>query len=188
MEIKILNDFNMDENTYFLIEKDKAIVIDPGSTLEKTEEFSKGIQIEYIFLTHCHYDHLKCVNELREKYKAKLCCTKECAENLKNPHISLTLTGMWKSLVIDNVDVILEEDKDFEFYGNKIKTIKTPGHTSCSTVFLEGDNLFSGDTIFYQNVGRWDLPTGNGEEIKKSIKEKIYTLPEETKIFLLSKK
>ncbi len=183
MEIKILNDIYSDENTYFLIENGKAIVIDPGNTLEKTEEFSKGLDIEYIFLTHCHYDHITCVNELREKYNAKVCCTKECAENIKNPNVSLTLMGLGKRIVIEKADIILDEKTDFDFYGNKIKTIKTPGHTSCSTVFLAGENLFSGDTIFYQNVGRWDLPTGDGEILANSIREKIYTLPENTKIY-----
>lgn len=181
MEIKILNDINMDENAYFLIENNKAIVIDPGSSFEKTVDFIKGFDVEYIFLTHCHFDHITCVNELREKYNAKVCCTSECAENIKNPHISLTITGNYES--IEDVDIILDEKEDFEFYGNKIKTIKTPGHTTCSTVFKMGENLFSGDTIFYQNVGRWDLPTGDGKELIKSIKEKIYTLPEETTIY-----
>ena len=183
MEVRILNDIYSDENTYFIIDKEKAIVIDPGSTFEKTEEFAKDIEIEYIFLTHCHYDHIRCVNEIREKYNAKVCCTLEAAENIKNPDISLTMMGLGKRLSIENAEIILDEETDFDFYGNKIKTIKTPGHTSCSTVFLLGENLFSGDTIFYQNVGRWDLPTGNGETLIKSIKEKIYTLPDNTRIY-----
>lgn len=180
MEIKILNDLYSDENTYFLIENGKAIVIDPGSSLEKTVKFAEGIDIEYIFLTHSHYDHITCVNELREKYNAKICCTKECAENIKNPNVSLTLMGLGKKLVLE-ADIILDEN--FDFYGNIIKVLKTPGHTSCSTVFLMGENLFSGDTIFYQNVGRWDLPTGDGETLGNSIREKIYTLPENVKIY-----
>ncbi len=180
MEIKILNDLYSDENTYFLIENNKAIVIDPGSSFEKTEKFAEGIDIEYIFLTHCHYDHITCANELKEKYNAKVCCTKECEENVKNPNVSLTLMGLGKKLIVD-ADIILDED--FDFYGNKIKIIKTPGHTSCSTVFLAGENLFSGDTIFYQNVGRWDLPTGDGDTLVSSIREKIYTLPENINIY-----
>lgn len=180
MEIKILNDLYSDENTYFLVENGKAIVIDPGSSFEKTVKFAEGIDIEYIFLTHCHYDHITCVNELREKYNAKVCCTKECAENIKNPNVSLTLMGLGKKVTIE-ADLILDEE--FDFYGNIIKVLKTPGHTSCSTVFFMGENLFSGDTIFYQNVGRWDLPTGDGETLGNSIREKIYTLPENVKIY-----
>ena len=180
MEIKILNDLYSDENTYFLIENGKAIVIDPGCSFEKTVKFADDLEIDYIFLTHCHYDHITCVNELKEKYNAKVCCSKECAENIKNPNVSLTLMGLGKKLTVD-ADIILEDE--FEFHGNIIKVIKTPGHTSCSTVYLTGENLFSGDTIFYQNVGRWDLPTGDGETLANSIREKIYTLPENVKIY-----
>ncbi len=183
MEIRILNDIYTDQNTYFLEENGKAIVIDPGSSFEKVKEFAGKIKIEYVLLTHCHYDHITSVNEIRENLGAKLCCTEECAQNIKNPDISLTEMGLGKRIFIDTPDIFLTSSEDFDFHGNKIKIIKTPGHTSCSTIFLTDGNMFSGDTIFFQSVGRCDLPTGNYETLEKSIKEKIYSLPEEIKIY-----
>ena len=183
MQIKILNDLYTDENTYFLIEDGQAIVIDPGTNYEKIKEFSKDFEIKYIFLTHCHYDHISAVNEIVAETGAKICCSKECQEHIKDINISLTKMGLGVPLIIDNADIILSDGEEFDFNNTKIKAIKTPGHTSCSTCYLMEDNLFSGDTLFFQNVGRWDLPTGNGEELIKSIKEKIYTLSDDIKVY-----
>ena len=48
---------------------------------------------------------------------------------------------------------------------------------------IVNDVLFSGDTLFFQNVGRWDLPTGDEQTLPVSIKEKIYSLPDETVVY-----
>ncbi len=183
MEIRVLNNLYTDENTYFIIEKDKAVVIDPGTDFDKIKEFSKDLKIEYIFLTHCHYDHIMSVNMLLEDTKAKTGMTKECSENVKNTDISLTKLGLQREEIIKKADIIFDDGDIFDFYGNKIKIIKTPGHTNCSCCYLLEDNLFSGDTLFWQNVGRWDLPTGDGEKLINSIKNKIYSLPDETIVY-----
>ena len=61
--------------------------------------------------------------------------------------------------------------------------MKTPGHTNCSTCFLFGDNLISGDTLFQRNVGRWDLPTGDGRILVNTIKNKIFNLDEDINVY-----
>ena len=183
MQIKVLNDLYTDENTYFLIDGKDAAIIDPGTSYEKIKEFSKELNIKYILLTHCHYDHISSAVEIVSDTGAKICCSKECAEHIKDVNISLTKMGLGKPLIIEKADIILEDGQEFLFNENIIKVIKTPGHTSCSTCYLYEDNLFSGDTLFFQNVGRWDLPTGNGEELIKSVKEKLYTLDDNIKVY-----
>lgn len=183
MEIKILNDLYSDENTYFLIKNGECIVVDPGNDFEKIKSFSEDLKIKYIFLTHCHYDHISAAPELIELTGALLCCTEECAANIANPNINLTEFGLGRKMSINNVDIILNDEAEFDFNGEKIKIIKTPGHTNCSTCFLFGDNLISGDTIFQRNVGRWDLPTGDGRILVKTIKNKIFTLDENINVY-----
>ena len=183
MEIKVLNDLYTDENTYFIIENHEAIVIDPGVSYEKILSNIYDIKIKYILLTHCHYDHIGSVNKLISCFDAKICCTEECAENIKNVNISLTQMGLGKPEIIENAHIIFNDGDEFDFSGNKIKVIKTPGHTSCSVCYMIEDNLFTGDTLFFQNVGRWDLPTGNGETLIKSIKEKIYSLDDDITVY-----
>ncbi len=183
MEIKKISDLYSDENTYFIIDNGEAVIIDPGSPYSKIKDFSKDFKIKYIFLTHCHYDHIRAVNQIMEYTGAQLCCSGECSENIKNINVSLTKAGLGKPETIDITHKVFEDGEEFSFNGNKFKMIKTPGHTSCSVCYLTGNYLFTGDTLFYQNVGRWDLPTGDGNLLPVSIKEKIYTLPDETVVY-----
>ena len=121
MEIKILNDLYSDENTYFLIKNGECIVVDPGNDFEKIKSFSEDFKIKYIFLTHCHYDHISAAPELIELTGALLCCTEECAENIANPNINLTEFGLGRKMSINNVDIILDDEAEFDFNGEKIK-------------------------------------------------------------------
>lgn len=182
MEIRVLNNIYTDENTYFLIKDGKAIVIDPGESYKKIMDFAKNIKIEYVFLTHCHYDHITAANDLR-KNGALLCTTKECAENIKNPINNLS--GLWldEKIIINGADIILTEEEVFKFHGTDIKTIKTPGHTNCSSCFLAENKLFSGDTLFFQTTGRCDLPTGSIISLQNSIKNKLYILDDNTEVY-----
>ena len=77
----------MDENTYLITENGIGVLIDPGSSAEDVIKFAGDINIKYIFLTHCHYDHIKGVEKLREITGAELCVTEECAGNIKNPNV-----------------------------------------------------------------------------------------------------
>jgi len=183
MEIKILSDIYMDENTYLITENGNGVLIDPGSSYEDVIKFAGDINIKYIFLTHCHYDHIKGVEKLRQITGAELCVTEECAENIKNPNVNLSGAWLDYKIILENPEIILNENEVFNFEGIEVKTIKTPGHTNCSTCFMFGNDLFSGDTLFLQTTGRWDLPTGDEDTLRKSIKEKLYTLNDEINVY-----
>ena len=183
MEIKILSDIYMDENTYLITENGNGVLIDPGSSAEDVIKFAGDINIKYIFLTHCHYDHINGVEKLREITGAELCVTEECAGNIKNPNINLSGAWLDYKIVLENPEITLNENEVFNFEGIEVKTIKTPGHTNCSTCFIFGNDLFSGDTLFLQTTGRWDLPTGDEDTLRKSIKEKLYTLDDDINVY-----
>ena len=183
MEIKILSDIYMDENTYLITENGNGVLIDPGSSAEDVIKFAGDINIKYIFLTHCHYDHIKGVEKLREITGAELCVTEECAGNIKNPNVNLSGAWLDYKIVLENPEITLNENEVFNFEGIEVKTIKTPGHTNCSTCFIFGNDLFSGDTLFLQTTGRWDLPTGDEDTLRKSIKEKLYTLDDDINVY-----
>jgi glyoxylase-like metal-dependent hydrolase (beta-lactamase superfamily II) len=145
-------------NCYILSGDNKnAVIIDPASEFSRIEENLKKENLipVAVLVTHSHYDHIGAVSDFREM----------------------------------NVPIFMQKDgnvKDgeiFEFAGLKIKAIATAGHTSDSVCYLTGDSLFAGDTLFRGTVGRWDLPTGNFEELEKNVREKLYTLPDEIKVF-----
>ena len=82
-------------------------------------------------------------------------------------------------------DIWLHDGQQFESAGIAMKVIHTPGHTkgSCCYFLEEQKVLFSGDTLFMESVGRADLPTGNEKDLMQSVREKVLTLPSETKVF-----
>lgn len=181
VNIKKIISFEMDQNCFLVYngENMEGFLIDPGVDTFKIlkEVENTGVCVKYILLTHCHYDHIYSVNELRGG--RKLVCGRNCAENIKNSSKSLSyVTG--NEFLIDTPDIIISDNEEIILSGIKIKAIETPGHTNCSVCYLTGNTLFSGDTLFKRNVGRWDLPTGDEETLKKSIKQKLYTLPDDT--------
>lgn len=178
MYIKRIVSEEMDQNCYLVSKGNKGILIDPGIDTFKIIKETQGFEINYILLTHCHYDHIYSVNELR---KSKIVAgSKVCSDNIINPKITLIDS---EQNFERGCDIIFTDGEEKVLDGIKVKGIYTPGHTGCGICYLIEDNLFSGDTLFFGSVGRCDLPTGNAYELKNSIMNKLYVLPEETKVF-----
>lgn len=172
----------MGVNCYILGSSNEAIVIDPGSDAEgiiKTLNENK-ITAKYIVLTHCHFDHIMAVEKLMEETGVKLIACQSEKENLLRSDINYTNRYSRKpveltaDLYVKDGDVI--KSGNFEFH-----VIETPGHTSgCMCLYCESEKLLvSGDTLFFASVGRCDLATGNEAELVKSIKTKLFVLPDD---------
>lgn len=172
------------ENTYLVYDENtkNGAVIDPGCRTEDILKMAQknGVSIKYILLTHCHYDHIMSMVPLKEVTGAKIVTGDMGSRNIGNPDINLTFHGLGYAIEGVNADIILKDGEELEFDGVKIKCIYTPGHTNCGVCYLCENELFCGDTLFLRSCGRWDLPTGNYDVLEKSIKEKLYVLPDET--------
>lgn len=173
----------------YIIQDEKTketMVIDPAGELEKIIEMLDILdaKLKYIYLTHCHADHIGVAAQLHKKYAGKILIHRNGAENLENDEIVL-------SEYIGADKIILEadsriDDEDLLHIGDiEFKVLHTPGHTNCSTSLYcaEHKMIFSGDTIFRGTWGRTDLPTSSFEDVIKSITEKIIVLPEDTIIY-----
>lgn len=178
MEIKNIVTEKMDQNCYLIKKGVKGILIDPGIDTLKILKETEGVEINYILLTHCHFDHSFSVNDLRGG--KMVVASKECSDNIMSQKIALSTSV---SLVTSPCDIIMADGEERDFDGIKVKCIHTPGHTSGSVCYLIEDNLFSGDTLFKMNVGRCDLPTGDYEELEKSVKTKLYKLDNDTVVY-----
>lgn len=164
----------------------EAMVIDPGAELEKITEMLEILEakVKYIYLTHCHADHIGAAAQLHQKYGGKILIHRNGAENLENDEIVLaSYIGVNKISL--EADSRVDGDDLLHIGSIEFKVLYTPGHTNCCTSLYceEHKLLFSGDTIFRGTWGRTDLQTSNFEEIIKSISEKIMVLPEDTIIY-----
>ncbi len=171
-----------EENCYLIDDGKIGILFDPGSDSDKILRVIEKLEIPYIFLTHCHYDHIESVEAVKKAKNSKVVATAECSKNITDAKKNVSLF-FGNAISLEPAEIILDDTDILKTALGKILCIKTPGHTECSACFMIENNLFSGDTLFKLTVGRWDLPTGDERTLKKSIKEKLYTLDDKTRVF-----
>ena len=183
MEIKVVPLGHIQTNCYMLKGEKGAILIDPGFKSEITKNFLEENKDKerLILLTHAHFDHIGGAPFLREDSGVKIAIGKDEAENLTNPLVNLSVQFHAKFDTF-NADIALEDGQELTVGDLSFKVMFTPGHTTGGAVYLFDGILFSGDTLFYESVGRTDFPGGDGEVLENSIR-KLYTLPDSTPVF-----
>lgn len=179
---------NIITNCYIIKDEEskELMVIDPGGEIEKIIEMINILEgnLKYIYLTHCHGDHIGAVEELKNIKYGKVLIHTDDYEGLKSPDINLTGI-ICKSPISIEADARVN-DGDLLHIGNiEFRVIHTPGHTKGgSSLYSEKEKiLFSGDTMFKGMWGRTDLPTSSFEDIMKSINNKLLVLPDDTIVY-----
>ncbi len=190
-------------NSYLFSEwKKECIIIDPGGDTEKiiSHMTGKNLTPRGIVCTHGHIDHISSIKDIQHYYYNKgiqlplAVHEKEVhffgseSEDIHTKSIEGISTELLLSYNIEihtipEADIILKEG-DFLF-DSDLKVIETPGHSPGGiSLYSESQNfLFSGDTLFFEGVGRTDLPGGNMDILIHSIKNKLLQLPDETRVF-----
>lgn len=185
MKLKIFKENLAEVNSYLLIKKSESILIDPGFNgkdildyLEKNE-----IELTYVILTHGHFDHIKSIEVLAKKYNFELFISKEdkllLFDDTLNYAKSFGSTFKLPNLKINEV----EDNQTIDLLEKSFLVIKTPGHTKGSICILYKDKLFSGDTLFFNSIGRTDLYSGNQTEIFKSLEKLSRTISNDVKVY-----
>ena len=171
----------------------EAIIIDPGDD-EKLilDEVKKlDLKVKLLLHTHAHFDHISCSKAVKDHTHSKICLHKADKTLYQSLPIQRAMFGFAPSMP-GKVDEWIEDGQEYSLnfadgeFKNFLTTIYTPGHTegSCSfyTEYFENPILFSGDTLFQSSIGRTDLPGGDFDKLKKSIKSRLYCLPDETRV------
>ncbi|MGD9347751.1 MAG: MBL fold metallo-hydrolase [Candidatus Aminicenantes bacterium] len=159
----------------------ECAVIDPGADPDKIfrEIAHKDLKPALLINTHGHVDHIGANRDVKDKFDIPLyihAADGPMLESVLQSELSFFL-GAKES---PPADKFLEEGDTIKVGNVSLSVVHTPGH-SPGSVSLMGDGvLFSGDTLFYGGVGRTDLPGGSWTELERSIKAKIFILPEDT--------
>ena len=167
MKVKMMQVGPIGTNCYILEDEEtqKAAVIDPGDDGAAIADVLKEdrAQVEYILLTHGHYDHTTGVPDLKARFPEARVYIHRADANGAGSQL-FPLAGQIK-------DLCYYGEGDTLTRGSlTIQVMETPGHSPGSVTLRVGDVLFTGDTLFCGSCGRTDLAGGSYEEIMASLK------------------
>jgi len=177
---------SMEVNCYILAQKEggSAIIIDPGAQSQKIRKVLDKFKLNPAFIinTHGHFDHIGADND----FGVPVYAHKLDAHLLKDATLNMSGLFALPSVVKSEIK-ILDDNQVIELEGIKLKVMHLPGHTAGGIgLLLEkplNNVVFTGDTLFCKGIGRSDLAGGSPELLAKSIEERLFTLPDETKIY-----
>lgn len=178
------------ENTYLLTDKDKSLLIDPGFSNDR--EFKtfrakladSNTRLSSVLLTHAHIDHVLGLPAVVDAFDVDVYLSHEDLQPWNHISEQAKMFGM----TAGNLGFSPKElpsDTLFSIDTFEMKLLYTPGHAPdhISIYFEQEGLLIAGDTLFKQSVGRTDLYKGDSDLLKKSIREKLYTLPDDTVVY-----
>lgn len=174
-------------NCYFVYREgnEEAIVFDPADEGDVIYEAlcEKNLRAAGILLTHGHFDHIWGSGRLRERTGTKLYAFEKEKALCEDAQANVS-AQMGRPYTV-TPDRYLKDGEQVCLAGLTCRVIATPGHTvgGCCYYFEEDGLLISGDTLFEESVGRTDFPTGSMSDLIRSIKEKLFVLPEEVQVF-----
>jgi glyoxylase-like metal-dependent hydrolase (beta-lactamase superfamily II) len=186
LEVLVVGMFEVNCYLYWDETSKDGIIIDPGDEEEliinRVEEL--GINLKAILLTHGHGDHIVAVEAVKKKYSIPLYIGNGEEELLKNPSANVSaLIG--HPIVAPAPDYLVDDEQLLTFGSINLKVLSTPGHSPAGVCYLDENEglLFTGDTLFWNSIGRSDFPGSSHEILMKSIYSKILTLPDSIKCF-----
>lgn len=182
-----------DEETGDAVVIDPVLDLDPApwrtstDSIDQIQQFVEGrsLKVHWILDTHVHADHLSGAGELKTRLGAPLAIggkirrVQEIFKSTFNLSDDFPTDGR-------QFDRLLEDGETLEAGSIHIQVLHTPGHTPACCSYLIGENLFTGDVLFMPDIGvaRCDFPDGSAEQLYKSVTEKLYSLPNRTRVFV----
>jgi hydroxyacylglutathione hydrolase len=191
LDIRVIVSQPFEENSYVVSVPggSKCFVIDPGFDPESILDCmaEESLDLEAILLTHGHADHIAGCAAMKEAFPtAPIIIGVGDARMLTDPLMNLSALGGMK-VVSPPADHLVSEGQPLEVLGLEWEVLEIPGHSLGHVVFLwrggSPNIVFGGDVLFRGSIGRFDFPGGDGQKLIDGIRNKLYTLPEETRIY-----
>lgn len=179
------------ENTYVLFDETKeCIVIDPGCSDESENVQLKSfidkhkLKVELLLNTHCHVDHILGNRFMKQTFNVNLLIHRAEEPTLKAAEVYAPSYG-FHEYQHQPADAFLEEGDIITMGNQSLAVLFVPGHSPGHVAFYSEENrvLVGGDVLFYNSIGRTDLPGGNHDQLIKSIHTKLFTLPDSVKVY-----
>jgi glyoxylase-like metal-dependent hydrolase (beta-lactamase superfamily II) len=184
LEIYTLYPEAFGSNCYLLVSGQSAAVIDPSVDASEIADLAakKNAEIKYIILTHGHFDHISSLDTLRDMTASPAYIheadNEMLTDGMKNAHaLFFGRDKKWRP-----AEGLLKDGDTLSLGDETLKIISTPGHSKGSICILCGDKLISGDTLFANGFGRYDLHGGNANELSESLAS-LKTLDPELRIY-----
>lgn len=140
------------------------------------------LEILYIIATHAHIDHIAQVKMIKESTNAKFLIHSLDVPCLQDPKLNLSFF-MDTPCTFPPPQRLLQDGEKLKFNEVELHILHTPGHTPGSISLRINQCVFTGDALFAGGVGRVDLPGGDFRTLQRSIREKIFSLPDDTRVF-----
>ncbi len=191
LQIKSFTFNPFSENTYVLYDETlECVIIDPGcydsSEQQELADFIAYKQLKPVKLlnTHCHVDHVFGNLYAAEKWNLQLHMNREDLPVLDSFPKVCQMYGLMGSAQPEP-SVFLEEGDEVKVGNSTLKILFTPGHSPGSICFYDEAEkvVIGGDVLFQGGIGRTDLPGGSFEVLEQSIRTKLYTLPDDVKVY-----
>ncbi len=179
------------ENTYIVWDETKeCVIIDAGNNGPREDIVLKnfiaehGLTPKMAINTHGHFDHTLGVEYLKKEYGIPFALSAKDKFLLETASVSGMIFGV-EIGKLPTIDLDLDTVKEVRFGHTTLQVIPTPGHTPGHVALYEPEtkNLFTGDTLFRESIGRTDLPGGDYSWIMRSILERILPLGDEVTIW-----
>ena len=174
----------LETNCYVVYNDTEAVAVDPGGPPHPVLDFlqQKKLKLMHILLTHLHFDHTYGVSELVKATGATVLASEDDRYMLETEPGK---GGVWSLPLVTPYDYTGLPEGALPLLGSSCIVLATPGHTpgGLSFYFPDAQAVFSGDSLFHSSIGRTDFPRGDTNTLLQSIRSKIFTLPEETRVY-----